>query len=116
MNKTDYIFDNAGTLLAEMHDPALETTEGIQQTVEDYKNLMGCLDAIWSAVRGLDLGLLPTPANLVFLEKAIAEGKRRWLELGLSTLLLELEIVEVNDILATQVSNQDTVIVLLHYP
>jgi hypothetical protein len=69
-----------------MHDPALETTEGIQQTVEDYKNLMGCLDAIWSAVRGLDLGLLPTPADLVFLEKAIAEGKRRWLELGLSTL------------------------------
>jgi hypothetical protein len=56
MNKTDDIFDNAGTLLTEMHDPALETTEGIQQTVEDYKNLMGCLD---SAVRGLDLGLLP---------------------------------------------------------
>jgi hypothetical protein len=86
MNKTDDIFDNAGTLLAEMHDPALETTEGIQQTVEDYKNLMGCLDAIWSAVRGLDLGLLPTLADLVFLEKAIAEGERRWLELGLSTL------------------------------
>jgi hypothetical protein len=43
MNKTDDIFDNVGTLLAEMHDPALETTEGIQQTVEDYKNLMGCL-------------------------------------------------------------------------
>jgi hypothetical protein len=86
MNKTDDIFDNAGTLLAEMHDPALETTKGIQQTVEDYKNLMGCLNAIWSAVCGLGLGLLPTPADLVFLEKAIAEGKRRWLEMGLSTL------------------------------
>jgi hypothetical protein len=33
----------------------------------------------------MDLGLLPAAANLVFLEKAIAEGKRRWLELGLST-------------------------------
>jgi hypothetical protein len=86
MDKSDAIFDNAGTLLIEMHDPALETAEGIQQTVTDYKNLMGCLDAIWSTVRGLDLGLLPTPADLVFLEKAIAEGKRRWLELGLSTL------------------------------
>ena len=86
MNKTDNIFDNAGTLLAEMHDPALETTEGIQQTVKDCKNLVGCLDAIWSAVCRLDQGLSPTSANLVFLEKAIAEGKRRWSELGLSTL------------------------------
>jgi hypothetical protein len=87
MDKSDDIFYNAGTLLINLHDPALETAKGIQQTVKDYKNLMGCLDAIWPAVRGLDLGLLPTPADLVFLEKAIAEGKRRWLELGLSTLL-----------------------------
>jgi hypothetical protein len=36
MDKSNEIFDNAGTLLAEMHDPALETMEGIQQTVEDY--------------------------------------------------------------------------------
>jgi hypothetical protein len=41
MNKTDDILDNVGTLLAEMHDPALETIEGIQQTVEDYKNSHG---------------------------------------------------------------------------
>jgi hypothetical protein len=49
---------------------------------------MGCLDtAMWPAVHGLDLGLSPpTPADLVFLEKAIAEGKRCWLELRLSTL------------------------------
>jgi hypothetical protein len=38
------------------------------------------------AVRGMDLGLLPTVADLVFLKKAIAEGKRRWLELRLLTL------------------------------
>jgi hypothetical protein len=63
MDQSNKIFDNAGTLLAEMHDSALETIEGIQKTVEDYKNLMGCLDAIWSAVRGLDLGLLPTAAG-----------------------------------------------------
>jgi hypothetical protein len=60
--------------------------KGFRKTVEDYKNLMGCLDAIWSAVCRWDLGLLPTTADLVFLEKAIGEGKRRWLELGLSTL------------------------------
>jgi hypothetical protein len=89
MNKLNKIFNKAGSLLAEMHDPALGTIQGIQKTMEDYKNLMGCLDAIWSAVCGLDLGLLPTAADLVFLEKAIAEGKRRWLELGLSTLQLK---------------------------
>jgi hypothetical protein len=77
MDKSNEIFDNAGTLLAEMHDLALKTIERIQKTVKDYKNLMGCLDAIWWAVRGMDLGLLPTAADLVFLKKAIAEGKRR---------------------------------------
>jgi hypothetical protein len=86
MDKSNKIFDNAGTLLAEMHDPALETIERIQKTVEHYKNLMGCLYAIWPAVCGMDLGLLPAAADLVFLEKAIVEGKRRWLELGLLAL------------------------------
>jgi hypothetical protein len=66
--------------------PALETIERIQKTVEDYKNLVGCLDLIWSAVCGMDLGLLLTVATLVFFKRAIAEVKRRWLELGLSTL------------------------------
>ena len=86
MDKSKEIFDKTGSLLAELHDPALGTIQGIQKSVKDYKNLMGCLDAIWLAVCGLDLGLLPTAADLVFLKKAIAEGKRRWLELGLSTL------------------------------
>jgi hypothetical protein len=85
MDKSNEIFDNTGTLLLQMHDPAWKS-EGIQHTVKDYKNLMGCLNAIWLAVHGLDLGLLPTAADLVFLEKAIAEGKRCWSELGLSTL------------------------------
>jgi hypothetical protein len=57
MDKLDKILKNTSTLLAEMHDPALETAKGIQQTVRDYKNLMGCFDAIWLAVCGLDLWL-----------------------------------------------------------
>ncbi len=47
MDKSIKIFNKVGTLLAEMYDPALETIKGIQKTVKDYKNLMGCLDAIW---------------------------------------------------------------------
>jgi hypothetical protein len=57
----------------------------MQKTIQAPSELLGCLDAIWSAVRGLDGGLLPTDAQLAFLDEgAIAEGKRRWLELGLS--------------------------------
>ena len=75
MDQSNKIFDNAGTLLAEMHDSALATMEGIQKTIEDYKNLMGCLDAIWSAVRGLDLGLLPTAATWYSSRRPLLKGK-----------------------------------------
>jgi hypothetical protein len=57
MDKLNKIFDKAGMLLDEMHDTALETIKGIQKTVEDCKNLMGCLETIWSAVPRLDMGL-----------------------------------------------------------
>jgi hypothetical protein len=46
-----------------------------------------CLaDAIWASVCGLGSGLLPSGDDqLVFLEAVISEGKKHWLELGLST-------------------------------
>ena len=85
MEQSTNIFDNATTLLLEMRDPALETVENIQQTSENYSKLLGCLDAIWANVHGLESGLLPSDDQLAFLETAISEGKKRWLELGLST-------------------------------
>jgi hypothetical protein len=85
MDRSKELFDAAATLLLEMRDPTLETIEDLQKTVQAHSELLGCLDAIWLAVHGFDSGLLPTDAQLVFLEAAISEGKRQWLELGLST-------------------------------
>ena len=44
------------------------------------------MDTIWAAVRGRQRGLLPTDEDMAFLTAAIEEGKRRWLDLGISTL------------------------------
>jgi len=47
--------------------------------------LLGLLDAIWSAVRGIDGGLLPTEVQLGYLERAIGDAKALWLTMGLGT-------------------------------
>ena len=52
----------------------------------EYRSLMGLLDAIWSSVRGLDAGLLPTDEQKERLAEALKEGKALWLRMGLSTL------------------------------
>ena len=48
-------------------------------------SLMGLLDAIWSSVRGLDTGLLPTDEQTESLADALKKGKALWLRMGLST-------------------------------
>ena len=40
---------------------------------------------MWSNVRGIDAGLLPTEEQLADLEKALEKAKQKWIELGLST-------------------------------
>ena len=47
-------------------------------------SLMGLLDAIWSSVRGLDTGLLPTDEQTQSLADALKKGKALWLRMGLS--------------------------------
>jgi hypothetical protein len=52
----------------------------------DYCSLLGLLDAIWSTVRGLHSGLLPTDEQRERLGDALREAKALWLRMGLSTL------------------------------
>ena len=65
-----------------------ETTP--EATVEfkcnEYCRLLGLLDAIWSTVRGLHSGLLPTEEQRQSLEDALKQAKTLWLQMGLSTL------------------------------
>jgi len=48
--------------------------------------LLGLLDAIWSNVRGIDAGLLPTAAQIEQLQRALIEGKQLWLVMKIQTL------------------------------
>jgi hypothetical protein len=65
---------------------ATATNEMIQSTCRQYCRLLGLLDAIWSSVRGLDAGLLPTDAQQLLLQTALLEAKELWLTMDLSTL------------------------------
>ena len=58
----------------------------VQSTCEAYCRLLGLLDAIWSTVRGLQAGLLPTDAQKLSLQTALTEAKTLWIQMKLSTL------------------------------
>lgn len=62
------------------------TDEAIELKCRQYARLFGLLDAIWSSVRGIDAGLLPTDAQVESLKVALEKGKALWLEMGLTTL------------------------------
>jgi hypothetical protein len=58
----------------------------VQSKCEAFCRLLGLLDAIWSSIRGLHAGLLPTDAQIQSLEKALNEAKSMWIQMKLSTL------------------------------
>ena len=51
-----------------------------------YCRLLGLFDAIWSTVRSLHSGLLPTIKQKRSLENGLKEAKTLWLKMKLSTL------------------------------
>ena len=57
----------------------------MRETIGKYARLLVILDAIWSAVRGIDLGLLPTDKLKQGLKSALEKGRALWLGIGLST-------------------------------
>jgi hypothetical protein len=61
------------------------TDEEIIAKCNDYCRLLGLLDTIWSAVRGLDAGLLPSNEQKIILAEALSNAKALWLQMGLST-------------------------------
>ena len=58
----------------------------IDEKTNQHAKMLGLLDAIWSNVRGIDAGLLPTEAQVLYLRKALDEGKSLWNQLDLGTL------------------------------
>jgi hypothetical protein len=66
-------------------ETSAETNEMIEGECQKYANLMGLLDAIWSSVRRIDCGLLPTQAQIEQLSIALTKCRKLWVQMGLST-------------------------------
>jgi hypothetical protein len=71
-------------MLQSKTDTIMEET--VEAKCSEYSRLLGLLDAIWSTVRGIDAGLLPTNQQTTNLAKALDEAKKLWLAMKLSTL------------------------------
>jgi hypothetical protein len=57
----------------------------ISSALTNYCHLLGLLDAVWSNVRGIESGLLPTPQQLNSLKTSLEEGKTLWIQMKIST-------------------------------
>jgi hypothetical protein len=62
------------------------TEEQIIEACEKYANLLGCLDALFSHIRGVDEGLLPTEEQIEALERIVEQTRKLWIGCGLTTL------------------------------
>ena len=53
--------------------------DDVKTKCDEFCTLVGLLDAIWSSVRGIDAGLLPTDEQKDKLADALNKGKALWL-------------------------------------
>ena len=89
------IMENADSLIDEICEEVIskrdkswdanETEESIRATCKTYKQLLNNLGTIWSQVRGVKNGLLPTDEDKENLHNAVVRGKKLWLNLGITT-------------------------------
>jgi len=78
MDKADALFHDFAAAIKEKKVPQF-TDEAIDNKCQQFARLLGLLDAIWSNVRGIDTGLLPTGVQIQHLTDAISEAKTLWL-------------------------------------
>jgi hypothetical protein len=72
--------------LQSRHPTASATEDTVRAMCQNYSRLLGLLDAIWSTVRGIDAGVLPTDAQKITLQSVLLQAKELWLNMKLSTL------------------------------
>jgi len=84
MDKADQLFLQFATVINEKKVPTMSDEE-INSKCAQFARMLGLLDAIWSNVRGIDGGLLPTEAQIEHLQNATREGKTLWKQMELGT-------------------------------
>ena len=82
MEKADVLFEAFAATIKEKKVPHV-TDEAIDNKCGLFARLLGLLDAIWSNVRGIDAGLLPTAEQIQHLRNATSEAKALWLAMGI---------------------------------
>jgi len=85
MAKAKALFEDFSLAIKMKKVPTIDDAV-VETKCTQFAKLLGLLDAIWSNVRGMDAGLLPTEVQLEYLEKALTEGKLLWLAMGIKTL------------------------------
>jgi hypothetical protein len=84
MNNSDIIIEAASQVLVDLKMDNV-TEEEILGKSKMYSVLLNTLDSIWSNVCSINTGLLPTDDDLIKLESLLIDGKKQWLDLGIST-------------------------------
>ena len=84
MNNSDNIIESASQALIDLKSDNMPA-EDILRTTKMYSDLLNTLDSIWSNVCSIGTGLLPTDDDLRKLGLLLSNGKKQWLDLGIST-------------------------------
>jgi len=82
MEKADLLFEAFRVSLKEKKVHAV-SDETIDLKCDLFARMFGLLDAIWSNVRGIDAGLLPTAQQIQHLRSATVEAKTVWLQMDI---------------------------------
>jgi len=85
MEQSDVLFPKFASLLKQKK-VATKTDVEIDSKCSQFQRLFVLLDVIWSNVRGIEAGLLPTDAQIEILRRALSEGKTMWNAMGIKTL------------------------------
>lgn len=62
-----------------------KTNNEIEEKCRQFARLLSLLDIIWSNVRGIDAGLLPTEDQINQLRTALTKAKATWLSMNVGT-------------------------------
>ena len=85
MTKAEALFGEFSLVIKAKRLPSKPEHE-IDSKCEECARLFGLLDAVWSNVRGIEAGLLPTDDQMQQLRKATSDAKQLWLSLKLGAL------------------------------
>jgi len=85
MEKSQELFQEFSTASKNKKMPT-KTDAEIETRCREFARMFGLLDAIWSNVRGIDAGLLPTDEQVQQLRTATLNAKQLWCTMNIGTL------------------------------